>query len=512
MKPERDRPETTPTPPRAESGPGTAALFQTIVAEAEEGVVVLGPDGHVSYANPAAEFLLGHGRAELTGEMFGLPRETIDQTTAVNVISRDGQVRMVELRVEPLPAGPAGSLVLRLKDITSYYQDVTSAREQVRRRDEFLAMLSHEIRNPLAAIRSAALLLARYDVPGDTRHAAGEIFDRQFKHLERILADLLDVTRISRGKLEILKERVELVQVIHDALDEAAPLVASREHRLEVNVPPGKIWVEGDATRLEQVVVNLVNNAAKFTPRGGNISVAAVVAGREVEVRVCDNGPGIEEELLPHVFEPFVQGKQSMARSEGGLGIGLALVHTIVTLHGGSVCAQPNADGPGVCFVVRLLVSEAGVEQAAAPASARGRSLRILLVEDADDGRRMLKDLLQLEGHEVLEAGDGPSGLAVLLSQQPDVALVDIGLPGLDGYEVARRARADERGRRVRLIAVTGYGMARDLEQARNAGFDHHLIKPLRYPDLCKLLRELEASPPALPEGNGHRCPGAQGA
>ena len=512
MNSEPAKPDSAASSPGAEGGPGTAALFQTIVAEAEEGVVVLGPDGHVTYANPAAEFLLGHGRTELTGEMFGLPRADIGQTTIVNVISRDGQVRMAELRVEPLPSGPAGSLVLRLKDITAYYQDVSSAREQVRRRDEFLAMLSHEIRNPLSAIRSAALLLTRDGVPSDARHTAGEIFDRQFKHLERILADLLDVTRISRGKLDIQKGRVELGQVIRDALDEAAPLVARREHRLRVDVPQGKIWVEGDATRLEQVVVNLVNNAAKFTPPGGDIAVTVAAAGEKVEIRVRDNGPGIEQDLLPHVFEPFVQGKQSMARSEGGLGIGLSLVHTIVGLHGGSVSILPNRDSPGVSFLVRLPLSAPEPEQPAARPDAPARPLRILLVEDADDGRRMLRQILQLEGHEVFEAGDGPGGLDALLTHRPDVALVDIGLPGLDGYELARRARADERGWGVRLIAVTGYGMPRDVEEARKAGYDDHLIKPLRYPELCKLLREHRAAGPAPAEEEEHHCPGTQGA
>jgi signal transduction histidine kinase len=193
------------------------------VAEAEDGMIILGPDGRVSYANAAAGFLLGHGRGELVGEMFDLARAVADATTRVNVISRDGRVRLAELRVEPLPAGPSGSLVLRLKDVTSYDQDAANAREQVRRRDEFLAMLSHEVRNPLAAIRGAALLFARDNVDPETRRAAGDIFDRQFKHLGRILDELLDITRISRGKLEILKERVELAQAVHDALEEATP-------------------------------------------------------------------------------------------------------------------------------------------------------------------------------------------------------------------------------------------------------------------------------------------------
>ncbi len=451
---------------------------------------MLGADGLVVYANAAAEFLLGHGREELEGEMFGLPRATPERATTVNVISRDGGVRIVDLRVEPLPAGPSGSLVLRLKDVTAYHCDLVDAREQVRRRDEFLAMLSHEVRNPFSAIRSAALLLARDDLTAEIRSATAEILDRQFRHLGRILDDLLDITRISKGKLEIVKERTDLIPIVRDAIDEATPLVSRQGHRLRLDLPRRKIWVEGDATRLGQVVVNLVNNAAKFTPPKGNISVAVAVVGAEVEVCVRDDGPGIPAELFPHIFEPFVQGQQSLARSDGGLGLGLWLVYNIVLLHGGSVCAEPNPDGPGVAFKVKLPLSQPGEERPPDRAGQPPRSLRILLVEDREDARGLLRRVLQMEGHEVIEAVDGPGGLAVLLEQRPDVALLDIGLPGLDGYEVARRARRDERGRRVRLIALTGYGLPDDIEEARRAGFDGHLVKPVNYPDLEKLLRE----------------------
>lgn len=501
MKPDHPEPNDAAQPLKFDSGADGATVFQTIVADADEGVLVVRSDGMVLYANQSAEFLLGHGREELTGEMFGLPRTTTDQTVRVNVISRDGCVRLAEMRVEPLPAGPIGSLLLRFRDITAYHQDVVAAREQVRRRDEFLAMLSHEIRNPLAAIRSASHLLCRDDLQSGARRRAGEILDRQFTHLQHILDDLLDVSRISQGKMAILKQRVELNQIVHDALEEAAPLLSHREHRLQLNLPRHKVWVEGDATRLEQVVVNLVNNAAKFTPPKGNISVTVTAEGDCVEIRVGDDGPGIAEDLLPHIFEAFVQGRQSMARSEGGLGIGLALVHTIVVLHGGSVCAEPNHDGPGVTFTVKLPASAPGPEQAVDQGRGDTRSLRILLVEDADDTRCMLKQILQLEGHEVFEARDGPEGLAATLDWRPDVALVDIGLPGFDGYELARRVRQDERGKKVRMVALTGYGMPQDVQEARRAGFDGHFVKPVRYPDLLELLREGRSG---CPSGDGH--------
>jgi signal transduction histidine kinase len=417
-----------------------------------------------------------------------------DQPVRVNVISADGRMRVVELGIEPRPAGPAEGLVLRLKDITAYHQDVASARAEVRRRDEFLAMLSHELRNPLAAIHGAAGLLARDGVGAAARREAGEIVDRQFKHLARILDDLLDITRISRGKLELKRERVGLAQVVRDATAAAAPQVRKRGHALRVDAPAEEVWVWGDPTRLEQVVVNLLNNAAKFTPPGGAITLAVAAAGAGVEVSVRDTGPGVPADLLPRIFEPFVQGPQPAARAEGGLGIGLTLADTIVRLHGGTITAGPNPDGPGACFTVRLPRRGADPGPAAAPAGAApGRPLRILVVEDNDDARRMLRQVLTLDGHEVLEAGDGPGGLALVAEQRPDVALVDIGLPGLDGYELARRARRGPHGDRVRLIAVTGYGMPQDVRAARAAGFDGHVIKPLRYPELCRLLEGCRA-------------------
>jgi signal transduction histidine kinase/CheY-like chemotaxis protein len=477
--------------PGDSGSPNPPDLFRSIVAKADEGVLILEPDRLISYANPAAEFLLARKRDELVGEMFGLPLSASDKPVRVNVLSGDGCLRVVELRIEPLPTGPGGSIVLRLKDITAYHQEAASAREQVRRRDEFLAMLSHELRNPLAAIQGAALLLTREDVDPPARRQAGEIFNRQFRHLARMLEDLLDVTRVSRGKLELKKERVELTQVIRDAIAAAAPLIRKREHMLRVDIPPGELSVWGDTTRLEQVVVNLLHNAAKFTPPNGSLALAVTAGPGEVALCVRDNGPGIPENLLPHVFEPFVQGRQMLDRGEGGLGLGLTLAHTIVGLHGGSIVARPNGDGPGVTFTVRLPLLEAGTSRPpGGPRAGRMRRLLILLVEDNEDTRRVLRQALEQDGHEILEAGDGLGGLAALIERRPDVALVDIGLPGLDGYELARRARQHARGATTRLIAVTGYGMPGDIQAARAAGFDGHLIKPLHYPDLYKLLEE----------------------
>jgi signal transduction histidine kinase/CheY-like chemotaxis protein len=479
-----------------QSGPGTAGdRFRSIVAEADEGIIVLEADGRISYANPAAEFLLGCPGEELVGEMFGRPLTTADRRTVVNVVPGDGRPRVVELRIEPLPAGGDG-LLLRLRDVTAFHQEVATAREQVRRRDEFLAMLSHELRNPLAGIQSAAMILGHDAATAAIRRDATEILDRQFRHLTRMLDDLLDVARISRGKLEVRMARAELNRLVRDAAEAVAPLVARRRHALLVDVPRDRLWIWADPTRLEQVVVNLLTNAAKFTPPGGNIAVTVTADGTTAEVHVRDDGPGIPPDLLPHVFEPFVQGRQAIERTDGGLGIGLALAHTIVGLHGGGISARPNDGAPGVTFrvVLPVLAAEAEPPADADPADAAARPLRILVVEDNDDSRRMLREALRLDGHEVFEAGDGLGGLAAVIEQSPDVALVDIGLPNLDGYELARRARRDPRGGQARLVALTGYGTPQDVQACREAGFDAHLLKPLRYPDLCRLLGEYRAA------------------
>jgi signal transduction histidine kinase/CheY-like chemotaxis protein len=463
--------------------------FEAIVADAEEGVVVLEPNGVIGYANAAAEFLLGHGRSELVGEMFGLPAAPNDQPITVNVVSRDDTVRLVELRIEPLAAGPEGTLVLRLKDVTAYHRSVSSARDEVRRRDEFLAMLSHELRNPLAAIRSAAVLLGCDDLEPWSRREASTVLDRQFGHLTRILDDLLDVTRILRGKLAIAPERVELNQVLRDAAEAVAPRMTERGHRFRLDLPERKLWVWGDGTRLEQVVVNLLINAVKFTPHGGNITLSAEADAAGVEIRVSDDGPGIAEDLLPRIFEPFVQGAQTLERSDGGLGIGLMLVRTFIILHRGTVDVRPNEAGPGVSFTVRLPLLDADAEPTSHPAGASAeRPLRILLVEDNGDVRRMLKLLLVAQGHEVVEAANGPDGLSAALERLPDVAFLDIGLPGMNGYELARRLRREIQGRLPRLVALTGYGTPEDVREAREAGFDDHMVKPVNFPALCKLL------------------------
>jgi len=480
--------------------------FQAIVSEAEEGVVILEPNGTIGYANGAAEFLLGHRRSELQGEMFGLPLAPRQEAVTINVVAQDGTIRTGEMRIEPLLGDARGTMIIRVRDITAHSIREASVRDEVRRRDEFLAMLSHELRNPLSAIQNAAQLLGLDELGSPDRREASAVLDRQFQHLRRILDDLLDVARILRGKLIMTPRRVELNPILHDALDAAYPLISRRNHAVEVDIPREAMWVWGDPTRLEQIAVNLLTNAAKFTPAGGRISLAACRSrGDAVEIRVSDNGPGIPETLHAQIFESFVQGPQSLERTEGGLGIGLMLVRTFAALHGGRVEIRNNAPAPGATFTVYLplIAEETGTpgEERAAPDP---QTLRVLLVEDSDDSRRMLKLLLESEGHGVLEAATGPEGLSAILRDRPDVALVDIGLPGLDGYEIARevRRRLPESG--LRLVALTGYGTAEDVNRAQSAGFDEHLVKPISLVELRRCLAQwhgdghpLDGHPPA---------------
>ncbi|OAI54419.1 hypothetical protein AYO47_02925 [Planctomyces sp. SCGC AG-212-M04] len=463
--------------------------FEAIVADAEEGVVFLDPGAVIGYANAAAEFLLGRGPSELVGERFDLPSVPSDDPIHVNVISHDGTLRLVELRIEPLANGRDGTLLLRLKDVTAYHQRVSDARNETRQRDEFLAMLSHELRNPLAAIQSSAVLLAKDSLSPQSRREASEVLTRQFVHLTRILDDLLDVTRVLRGKLSIVSERVALDRVLSDAVEAVASRVTQRGHRFQADLPEQELWVWGNPTRLEQIVVNLLVNSIKFTPPGGRISLSAVPEGTEVVISVRDNGPGIPAELLPRIFDPFVQGAQTLARSDGGLGIGLMLVRTFVHLHGGSIDVCPNDDGRGVTFSVRLplLPCESNLSEQTKDEAADD-SLRILLVEDSDDARRMLRMLLEGDGHHVIEAADGLSGLKAVLEQRPDVALVDIGLPAMDGYELAQRVRLEAHGTAPYLIALTGYGTPEDVRKSLNAGFDDHMVKPVHLPELFRRL------------------------
>ncbi len=368
--------------------------------------------------------------------------------------------------------------------------------EADRRKDEFLAMLAHELRNPLAAIMTAIGIIERMPASDMKETRMRSIIQRQTHHLARLVDDLLDVSRMTRGQVELKREQVDLGQVLRQVLSVIHPTAESRGVTLDTTLPVEQLWMNADSTRLEQVFMNLLDNATKYTDTGGAISLhveRTVDAGRPVVmVRVKDTGVGIPPDKLGGIFELFAQVDPSVERSRGGLGIGLTLVRTLVDMHGGRVEAFSEGAGCGSVFTVWLPVQpstrvDSYVELSA---EARRRSRRILLVEDNSDARQAMRDLLELWGHQVRVAHDGVQGVELALKETPELALVDIGLPGLDGYRVAQELRARVGGD-IRLVAITGYGGTEDSHRAKQAGFDFHLVKPVRPDDLDRLLSEL---------------------
>jgi PAS domain S-box-containing protein len=368
-------------------------------------------------------------------------------------------------------------------DVTEQQRAEQELREANRRKDEFLAMLAHELRNPLAPVLNAVQLLRQPGANTAVHDWARDVLERQTRHLARIVDDLLDVSRLTRGKVSLRRERLDLSRLVRDAAEDHRGALERAGLALALPRPDRPLWVEGDPTRLAQVLANLLQNAAKFTPAGGRVevSVAAESDGRHAAVTVRDTGQGIEPALLPQLFEPLTQADRSLARTPGGLGLGLSLVKGLVELHGGTVTAASGGPGRGAEFTFRLPLA-AGPAPSATQAAAPSRQVarrRVLVVEDNPDTAESLRMLVELWGHEVRVAGTGPDGVEEARRFRPDVVLCDIGLPGLDGYGVARELRRHTATAGARLVAVTGYGTDDDRRRSREAGFDLHLVKPV---------------------------------
>ncbi len=403
----------------------------------------------------------------------------------------DGTVRHLLGNASPIvgedgtPRGSVGAFI----DITDRRRAVDALRESERRKDEFIAMLSHELRNPLGALRNSVLVLERAAPESERAVRARSVIRRQAEHMARLVDDLLDVTRIARGKIELRRERLDARDVVVRVAEDYHAAMEERGLAFRTSLAPEPLWVEADATRLAQIVGNLLANAAKFVTRGARVSLVIRRAGAHAEIVVRDGGPGIDPALLAHVFEPFVQGESTLARVGGGLGLGLALVKGIAELHGGSASASSRV-GDGTEFVVRLplAASAPGAEDAGPGASPAPVARRVLVVDDNADAAAALADLLSLFGHSVEIAHDGPTALAVVRATRPDVVLCDIGLPGMTGYEVARALRRSG-DRPPRLVALTGYAQPADIERVREAGFDAHVAKPADPDELERLIR-----------------------
>jgi CheY-like chemotaxis protein len=367
-------------------------------------------------------------------------------------------------------------------------QDLEEAQRQIH---EFLATLAHELRNPLAPIRNAVSLMQMGGLGESMVEWYRTVIDRQVTHLARLVDDLLDVSRIANGKITLQRAPVDMALVVENAVDACRPLIDARKHTLEVLLPIERLRVDGDFTRLSQILLNLLNNAAKFTPPGGTIRLTVEREGEQVVLRVRDTGYGIPADLLPRVFDLFTQGDRSLERSEGGLGIGLALVRRLVERHGGAVEAHSDGAGHGSELVVRLplLALPADAPGGAGPELPPRTGLRrVLVIDDNRDAAESMTVLLELWGHEVRIAYNGPDAVGLAADYRPDAVLLDIGLPGMNGYEVAQRLRELPGCEGAMLMAVTGYGQDEDRRRSREAGFDHHLTKPVEPAVLQSLL------------------------
>jgi signal transduction histidine kinase len=375
------------------------------------------------------------------------------------------------------------------------------------RKDEFLAMLSHELRNPLAPIRNAVQIMGLKPLGDPHLRHCRDVIERQVEHLSRLVDDLLDVSRITRGRLKLEKKPVEVATFVARAIETTEPLFDARGQRLHVSMPEERLIVDGDSTRLSQIVSNIFNNAAKYTPDSGHISLQIETASRaggsaeEVLIRVKDDGTGIPPQMLPEVFDLFTQVDQALDRSHGGLGIGLALVRKLVEMHGGKVEARSDGVGHGSEFFVRLPCRVEPVDVKGATGSA-GDAIkrpvirrRVLVVDDNEDSAETLALALQLEGYDVETAHGGQQALELAEGFLPEMVLLDIGMPGMDGYEVARSIRAQPWGADMLLIAQTGWGQEEDRRRTREAGFDAHMTKPLDHARLMSLMRQLPAPP-----------------
>src|SRR5262245_40031912 len=403
--------------------------------------------------------------------------------------------RWVQVTAEPTfdAAGRPDGWVAVVSDIHDRKLAEEALRDADRRKDDFLAVLAHELRNPLAPIRNAIAILGKKDDLDPEVAWSREVIDRQVDQLSRLVDDLLDIGRISRGRLALRKERVALERVVDMALENSRPHTHAAGHRLSVVLPAEPAVLDADPGRLAQVFANLLNNAARYTQPEGSISLTAAIEGREAVISVEDDGIGFGAEAAARLFEPFSPLTSQNGRAHGGLGLGLSLVQGIVALHGGQVAARSEGPGRGSQFVVRLPVlagvqPEAPAARAAAPAAAEGR--RILVADDNKDTADSLQRVLQLYGYDVRVAYDGASALRVGAAFRPEVAVLDIGMPGANGYEVAREIRKQQ-GSRVKLVALTGWGQEGDRRRAMEAGFDFHLTKPVDPGTLNDLLAEV---------------------
>jgi PAS domain S-box-containing protein len=486
--------------------PSAEQPYRSLVEQMQEGAAILTVAGDILYCNrrfaelvalPLEDVIGGAVERFLTHADFASLNAMIRAgrgTHRGRLVTASGHERDVYFSLTSAVSDGVerrNLIVADLSELLDAQSERDRATRENRAKDEFIAMLGHELRNPLGAIAGAIQVLDRVEGHDGTAARARGVIGRQVKHLSRIIGDLLDVGRLVSGKLVLIRRPLDLAEAVRRGVATVAQ--GDRlDKRIEVETEP--LWVDGDSTRIEQIIANLVGNAVRYTDDNGHIRVTLKSEGDDAVLRVADDGYGIDRELLPRIFDLFVQGDQTIARTRGGLGIGLNLVQRLVALHGGSVSAASDGRGRGSTFTVRLRRASRPV--AVARESAHDDvtlKRRVLVVEDNADLREMYRKLLELNGHDVLVAADATSGLHLLAAQRPDLALIDIGLPDVDGFELARRIRADARASDMVLVALTGYGSPDDRARAQNAGFDHHLVKPVSQETLRSVLNSSRA-------------------
>jgi PAS domain S-box-containing protein len=481
-----------------------------IVESSEDAIVSKSLDGTIRSWNSGAERMFGYAEREAVGRPITLiiPPELEEEERGILARLRRGERlehfetvrqakdgRRINVSLTVSPVRDASGRVIGAskvaRDITARAAAEKALQEASRYKDEFLAVLAHELRNPLAPIKNGMQLL-RLAAPGsEPAVQARAIMERQLDQLVRLVDDLMDISRITRGKVDIRREPVELVSVLLSAVETSRPAIEAARHHLSLSLPSEPLLVSADFVRLAQVVSNLLNNAAKYTDGGGQISLAAQREGDEAVIRVRDNGIGIEAELLPRIFDMFAQAHDNLNRSKGGLGIGLALARSLVELHGGRIAARSAGAGKGTELTVRLPLLKAKSRPAAGRASQRwtpAARRRVLVVDDNVDAAKTLEMLLQELGQEVEVVHDGPAALEAARRRRPEVVLLDISMPGMDGLELARRLREQPDFESVRFAAITGFGQEDDRRRTRAAGIDEHLVKPLSPEQLRRVL------------------------
>jgi PAS domain S-box-containing protein len=490
--------------------------YRRLFESAKDGILILDAEtGKVVDANPFICELLGYPQEKLCDKELweiGMFHDKAANQRAVKVLQENRYLRIERLQLhstrgEPVEVeivanayreGDYRVIQCNIRDITERSRLERKTQEQAEaladlhnRKDEFLAMLSHELRTPLAAITNAVQFLNRTTNEKEVRGQARGIIERKVAHLKHLVDDLLEVSRITTGRVQLRLEDVVVNGIVDRAVETVRPLIAQRGHQLTVSLPAHPVWLNADAARLEQVVVNLLTNAAKYSEDGGHIWLTVKQEGEMVVMRARDRGVGIAPELLPHIFDLFTQAEPALDRSDGGLGVGLCLVQRLVELHGGTVTVS-SVLGAGSEFVVRLPAPAASPAAPIVPAAEEVQlaepRCRVLIVDDDEDTAESLAMLLQASGHDVRMAHDGPAALEAALDYRPDVMLLDIGLPMLNGFEVAERLRQQAEIRDTVLVAVTGYGQERDRQRTQQAGFDYHLVKPADFDDVQKIL------------------------